>query len=131
MAGKNPKPQQHGSERIPIPKLKKPASGSGGGDTPAEGSDPCEILIEADLESVRADVLATLRVDEALRVEIFEQDGIPSAVCRTADGSRVGSLSALVGLTQLIRCLRNGVNYMVTITELEAGRCHVRGTRVP
>ncbi|MER8699590.1 hypothetical protein [Mesorhizobium sp. M1273] len=130
MAGKSPKPQvQHGS----IPKVKRPgfSNGGGGGDTPEEGSDPCDIVIEADLESVRADVLATVRVGEALRVEIFEQGGIPSAVCRTADGSPVGSLSALEGLTQLMRCLRNGVIYMVTITELEAGRCHVRGTRVP
>lgn len=133
MAGKSTKPYTRDtSARTSIPKATKPGAGTGGSvGANEEGTDPCDILIEADLEGVRIDTLASLRVGETLRVEVFEQDGIPSAVCITANGSRIGSLSALEGLTKLIRCLRNGVSYEVTITELQAGRCHVRGTRIP
>lgn len=92
--------------------------------------DACDLLIDVDLEGVRHSILATLKVDDLLEVALHSEGQFPSVVCRNSGGEIVGSLSAFLSVSQLVRCLRAGVAYRVAVTQLRPGGCHVVGGRV-
>lgn len=132
MAGNGSDSRKRKKNNTGQPETLRPRSKSGGGDGGgSEGRfDPCDIQIDADLEGVRADALAGLRVGASLEVVLHPTSGFSVAVCVSPDAKVVGSLSAFRSLTQLLECLGHGIAYRVEITEISSGRCHVRGGRV-
>jgi hypothetical protein len=96
---------------------------------PAEepGGDPCELVIDIDLEGVRAEPLAALSLGQTLSVELRSERGFRAAVCVAPDGRPIGALAAFPGLTGLLNCLERGHRYAVTITALGSSSCHVTG----
>lgn len=106
----------------------KPDVGVGSG--PEAGAGPCDIQIDTDLEGVRADALAGLKVGAPLAVSLDPTSSFRIAVCVKPDATVVGSLSAFRSLSQLLECLEQGVAYRVEITAIGSGRCHVKGGRV-
>lgn len=101
--------------------------GGSGGDLPAD--DPCDLIIDVDLDSLQLPQLQAVRTGELLRVELQVSGRAQAAVCVRRDGSVVGSLSGFQGLTRLLRCLAQGHAYQVAITSLSRTSCHVRGGR--
>lgn len=92
--------------------------------------DPCNIKIEIDLESVRAEGLRGLLVGTSLKVDLEQSTTLKSAVCKRPDGVVVGALSSFTGLTQLINCLEKGIPYALEVIRIGTGSCRVRGGRV-
>ncbi len=103
----------------------KGARASGGAN-----NDACDLHIDVDLEGVRLPRLERIKVGDSLVVELRAEGQFPTVVCVDSEGEIVGALSAFLNLAQLIRCLRDGVNYQVGVTQIRPGGCHVVGTRV-
>lgn len=119
-------PKKASGEYAPISGKRVGAEMGGGVIVPA---DPCDIPIDIDLESVRAAGLRGLLVGAVLSVGLEQVGTYKSAICKRTDGVIVGALSSFTGLTQLISCLDKGVSYVVEVTHVGTGSCHVRGGR--
>ncbi|MCM5554072.1 hypothetical protein [Pleomorphomonas sp. NRK KF1] len=109
------------------PKIGKDAEGAGSGGF--EGADQCSISIDTDLEGIRLPALSGLSKGDALRIgtDFFEKH--PIAVAIRSDGMIVGTLASFQNYATFLECLQNGVEYVVTVTELGSGHCHVVGGR--
>lgn len=94
------------------------------------GSDPCDIEIEVDLVGLQPAASERLHAKQVLDVKLVRKPPVVSAVCTDAQGEIVGSLSAFLGLAQLIACLERKVSYEATVLLASATRCtvHVRRT---
>lgn len=105
---------------------------TGGGGTPKGGeSDPCDLFIDTDLESIRAAALPGISQGDQLTVGLdLSSPPFIAVVCKKADGTVVGSLAGIVSLSQLRTCLGNGIRYTVTVTSVGIGTCHVVGGHV-
>lgn len=108
---------------------RSPKAGELGGGGSGEAADNCDLLIDVDLEGVRAAGLQGLAPGAILAVRLERQDRYRSAVCVRPDGEVVGALSAFRSISTLIRCLERDVEYSVEVTRLGPGSCHVRGGR--
>ncbi len=107
------------------------AGNEGTGASVGANGDACDLLIDVDLEGVRLPRLARLKIGDPLRVELRAEGQFPTVICVDAEGEIVGALSAFLNLARLIKCLRDGVNYQVEVTQIRPGGCHVVGNRVP
>ncbi|WP_156381120.1 hypothetical protein [Aminobacter sp. DSM 101952] len=130
MAGKSgPKSIRQRAENssAPKPKAGKDAAvfGLGG----VEGTDRCDIHIDTDLEGIRVPALSGLAKGDVLRVGTEFADRHPIAVAIRPDGMIVGALAAFQNYANFLECLQGGVKYVVTVTQLGPGHCHVVGGR--
>lgn len=93
-------------------------------------SDPCNIEIEVDLVGLQPIVSEHLRPTHVLTVKLVRNPPVVSVVCVDARGRIAGSLSAFLGLAQLIACLERKIAYEATVLFASATRCtvHVRRT---
>ena|SRR5689334_18100497 len=91
-----------------------------------EAPDPCDIALEADLASVKKDVLSRVTVGDSLEVAIVAAGAYQSVVCRVPGiGEILGSLAAVPKLTDLISCIAQGHKYSAIVRKIERGRCLV------
>lgn len=86
---------------------------------------PCDIDLEIDLVGLQPAAIATLTAGDLLAVELIEMPPAVSVVCKTAEGQVVGSLSAFLGLTQLIACINSGIKYCAAVLIVSSTRCAV------
>ena len=100
-----------------------------GGDGAPDESDPCDIVLDLDLEGVRADGLEGLQKGDRLTLRAEPKGTYSSVVCVRADGMVVGAIASFVKLTALVNCLSKGVRYFALVTEVRLGGCHVYGGR--
>jgi hypothetical protein len=110
-------------------KLAAPAKSPKIGENDRSGSDLCDLIIDVDLEGVRAEALRGLLPGEELRVRLDRAGALMSAVCVRKDGVIVGSLSSFRNITQLLNCLERGVEYVAIVSRATKGSCHVQGRR--
>jgi len=103
---------------------------NGAGASGGANENPCDLLIDVDLEGVRLPRLARLKIGYPLGIELRFEGSFPTVVCVDAEGEIVGALSAFLNLAQLIKCLRSGIKYKVEVTQIRPGGCHVVGGRV-
>jgi hypothetical protein len=108
---------------------RSPKAGDLGGGGSGGAADSCDLVIDADLEGVRAAGLQGLAPGTILTVRLERQDGYRSAICVRPDGEVVGALSAFRSISALIGCLEQDVEYSVEVTHVGPGSCHVRGGR--
>jgi hypothetical protein len=99
--------------------------GDGGGD-----DDGCDILIDLDLQGVRAEGLIGLGEGEELALRLESINGYEAIICVRADGVTVGAIANFTQHAALLRCLRRSVPYRVRVSEVRSGGCHVIGGRV-
>jgi hypothetical protein len=99
----------------------------GGGSRPDEGLVDCESLIfEAVVSSVQPDALAALLVGEILRVVLESPQGTRMiALRREAEDLLVGTLTT-GSVTQLLRCIQQGVEFVAEVLSIEEGIIRVR-----
>jgi|WetSurMetagenome_2_1015567.scaffolds.fasta_scaffold633836_2 hypothetical protein len=100
------------------------------GDGVPDGEDICDIVIDLDLEGVRRDVLQSLSIGEKLTLQREPVRGYAAVVCVRSDGAKVGAIGNFKKHAALLNCLERGVRYVVSVTEMRPGGCHVIGGRV-
>ncbi|MCP1842136.1 hypothetical protein ACVIHI_004946 [Bradyrhizobium sp. USDA 4524] len=103
----------------------KPSKRSVAGRRQGTAGDPCDIRIHIDLMGVRSEVAQKLRAGDLLKVELIVDGPLRSVVCQTAEGDRVGALSAFPGLAQFIRCIEQGVRYSALVERSSGHSCSV------
>jgi hypothetical protein len=91
--------------------------------------DACDLTIDIDLEGVRTDAVAGLKIGDVLYLELVQTSNYPVVICKRPNGAVVGSLAAFLSVMQLVKCLQMGVQYDVSVTHVDGGRCHVFGRR--
>jgi len=97
--------------------------GGGGGGGPPRSS--CELLtFEAALASPNPELLALVRVDRILRVEVRNAGGSRVAVV-VSDAGVLGSITSPQAL-QLIDCIDEGHTYYAHVLQIQGGLCRVR-----
>lgn len=130
MAGKSkPKGSDQRSENLITTKLKASKDASGFGLGGFEGADRCDIRIDTDLEGIRLPALSGLAKGDILQISTEFVDRHPIAVAIKSDGMIVGALAAFQNYANFLECLQGGVKYVVTVTQLGSGHCHVIGGR--
>lgn len=87
--------------------------------------EPCDIDLEIDLVGLQPTAVVTLIAGHMLHVALAEMPPEVSVVCQTSTGQVVGSLSAFLGLTQLIACIRQGIAYRAVVLVASPTRCAV------
>ena len=113
----------------------KPPTGSSPGqgrrteDDTSNSADVCDIRIDLDLQGVRPGGLQGLSSGDQLELRLEAAGDYESVVCVRADGVTVGAIGNFPMHTKLLSCLRQGVPYMVEVTEVRPGGCHVIGGR--
>jgi len=101
-----------------------------GGDQSSESSDDgCDIVVDLDLEGVRRDGLGGLSKGDRLTLRLDLVRGYQSIVCVRADGIIVGAIGNFPRHSALLNCLRRQVPYVVVVTEVRSGACHIYGQR--
>jgi hypothetical protein len=86
----------------------------------------CDISFRVDLAGVRRDVLQHVQPGEVLIVSLLQVGDAFSVVCSTRRENRlVGALAAFAGLSRLIACLHQGVQYNAVVEEVSTTRCSV------
>lgn len=115
------------NSRTPKPAAGKDVAGFGLGGF--ETADRCDIRIDTDLEGIRLPALSGLVNGDVLRIATEFVDRHPIAVAIRPDGMIVGALAAFQNYANFLDCLQSGVTYVVTITQLGSGHCHVVGGR--
>jgi hypothetical protein len=95
-----------------------------------DDGEPCDIRIDHDLEGINKSALITTMVGQMLGLAVEVNGPFKAVVCLTDKGAIVGALAGFRGIGRLVQCLERGVSYQVTVTEIEVGRCHVKGGMV-
>ena len=103
----------------------RPAPNRGRRRDDGASSDPCDFDLEIDLVGLQPSTAASLRSGDLLIVDLAPMPPAVSVVCRTSAGDVVGALSAFLGLTQMIACLRKGVDYRAMVISASSTRCTV------
>jgi hypothetical protein len=98
----------------------------GGAAVPTVVGDGCDLQISSDLVGVRTQVSAALTVGATLIVSLLARGPVRSVVCATDRDEIVGTLAAVRGLSKLIGCIENGVEYVADVEFASATRCAVR-----
>jgi hypothetical protein len=104
--------------------------GGGGGDGgfgPPDGGTDCQRLrFIATLQSPQAQAVAAISVGELLDVVLDAGSGStpPIVEVRRTDGTTVGAL--IEHLTELLRCLREGVTYIAEVRDISGGSVRVQ-----
>lgn len=91
--------------------------------------DACDLTIDVDLEGVRTVALVGLKSGDALYLELVQTGSYPVIICKKQGGTVVGSLAAFLSVSQLVKCLQMGVQYEISVTQVDSGSCHVFGQR--
>ena len=98
----------------------------GGAKAPSIVGDGCNLTFLTDLVGVQSDVSGGLDTGEELVVRLHTRGSIRSVVCETTAGSVVGTLAAFLGLSRLIGCLEQGVDYVAVVEAASFSRCSVK-----
>jgi hypothetical protein len=126
MAGNNKPPKPSGAN---IDGQRRSKKGGGEGGLGKDVWDACDLTIDVDLEGVRAAAVVGLKNGDVLDLELVQTASYPVVICKRPDGTVVGSLAAFLSVTQLVKCLRMGVQYDVSVTHVNSKSCHVFGQR--
>lgn len=70
-------------------------------------------------------VAGILNQGDLLAVDLVPMPPAVSVVCKAPSGQIVGSLSAFLGLTKLIACMKMGVVYRAIVLSASSTRCTV------
>lgn len=86
----------------------------------------CDLLFSVDLIAVRRDTLKCIGIGSVLRVQLQKQgDAVAAVCCDVLSNQIIGSLAAFEGLTQLINCIKAGVEYTALVEEVTHTQCMV------
>lgn len=92
--------------------------------------DKCDIELDVDLIGIDPAQLVGLTKGTVLAVQLKTVGSTKSAVVVGSAGGVVGSLAAVRGLSQLLRCMEDGVNYQATVQSISKTGCNVSVQRV-
>lgn len=111
-----------GSDDNPRPPASKtPKGGGGGGGDP---NDACAIFERTRLNSPDKTVLATLRVNDVLKLEL--KDGRPVLLLAVDSRGRTAGSITSPKLPQIIACIRQGRAYEAEVQTLNGAICEVQ-----
>jgi hypothetical protein len=99
--------------------------GGGGFGPPDRGTDCARLRFQATLQSPQPGAVAAIAVGELLDVVLAPGSGTtpPVIEVRRPDGTTVGALIEYV--TDLLRCLREGYEYVAEVREISGGAVRV------
>ena len=102
-------------------------SGSGG----SSGSEPCNIHFQTNLFSPVAAVVASLKVGDALDIELYTQGQSTSVAALTVNTRQVaGTLAGARQLGDLVACLRQGHQYQGEIVAIAGSTITINVSKV-
>lgn len=78
---------------------------------------------------VQSGVSGDLQMGDILLVGLVVHGMTRSVVCQTSAGAVVGTLAAFRGLSRLIGCMEQGVEYVAIVEVASFSRCSVRVNR--
>jgi hypothetical protein len=93
---------------------------------PAVVGDGCDLAFQTDLVGVQSSISSALNRGDELLVRLCIKGSIRSVVCETTVGAVVGTLAAFRGLSRLIGCLEQGVDYVAVVETASFSRCSVK-----
>ncbi len=98
----------------------------GGAAPPNVVGDGCDLTFQTDLVGVQSSISKTLLTGDELGIRLHIRGQIRSALCETSAGEVVGTLAAFRGLSRLIGCLEQGVEYVAVVETATFSRCTVK-----
>jgi hypothetical protein len=110
-----------GPDDDPRPTPKPPKGGGGGGGDP---DDACAIFERTRLNSPDKTVLATLRVNDVLKLEL--KDGRPVLLLAVDSRGRPAGSITSPKLPQIVACIRQGRSYEAEVQALNGAICEVQ-----